>query len=128
MLVGILCGIVAPANLLYIDAGYKTLQPISLLAWAMVSFAFAEFVHASGIIAVMCYGMLIKSYAIRNLAAPEREAFENIVSAAAHVSEATIFVILGIQCVLSVYGKAISTLFLPMSPAFSGPVAPYTRP
>jgi len=68
VLIGIVCGIVAPANLLYIDASYKSLQPITLLAWAMASFAFAEFVHASGIIAVMCYGMLIKNYAIRNLA------------------------------------------------------------
>lgn len=88
----------APITLIYVEDSYRVLQPIILLCWSITAYALAEFIHASGIIAIMCYGMMAKEYSVRILNLAEREAFENVVSAAAHVAEATVFVILGIQC------------------------------
>ncbi len=96
-LIGIIYGLCSSLACKYTSERSDILQPTLILTTAYMAFLNAQLFHWSGILALIACGLTQKRYAFFNLIEESRLTVEQGIGVVANISEAVIFLILGVK-------------------------------
>ncbi|CAD5234965.1 unnamed protein product [Bursaphelenchus xylophilus] len=98
LLIGVLSGLLS-SYVTKFTISARVVEPVICLGTAYLSYACSELFHFSGIIAIICCGIVQARYTMKNLSAKSNISISYAVKVISSVSESLIFIILGVMLV-----------------------------
>ncbi|CAD5227694.1 unnamed protein product [Bursaphelenchus okinawaensis] len=98
LFIGLACGLLS-SYVTKFTISARVVEPVICLGMAYLSYSCSELFHFSGIIAIICCGIVQARYTIKNLSTKSNISISYAVKVISSVSESLIFIILGVMLV-----------------------------